>query len=202
MPTSAFDVHEPQHVRRRRGEVPFHQVRRADRCRVGPGGLELPAADGALQAGAPHQALDLPASDQLASQWDHLHAIYFGGYALWTYATLPFTLTTPGFCTQEIEPWTEQGQTWRRLAVTFPDSIATHSTEQVLYIDDAGLVRRHDYTATVTGGGPAAHYLTGHQDFDGIVFPTLRQVFLRQEDNTPAPEPLLISMEFDGYQLS
>jgi hypothetical protein len=134
--------------------------------------------------------------------WDHLHAIYFGGYALWTYLTLPFLLTEPGFTTTEIEPWTENGESWRRLRVTFPDNIATHSTEQVLYIDHNGLIKRHDYLAEVTGGGPGAHYLHGHKEFGGIVFPTLRQVFPRLPDNTAATEPVLINMVFDGYTLS
>jgi hypothetical protein len=139
---------------------------------------------------------------ELFTAWDHLHAIYFGGTALWTYITLPFVLTRPGFTTEEIGPWTENGETWRRLQVTFPPSVATHTAQQTLYIDDAGLIKRHDYTAEVTAGGPGAHYLHGHKDFDGIVFPTTRQVFPRQDDNQAAPQPLLINMEFDHYTLT
>lgn len=139
---------------------------------------------------------------EVTTQWDHLHAIYFGGTALWTYITLPFVLAEPGFTTEEIEPWKENGETWRRLHVTFPKNIATHTAEQVLYIDDAGLIRRHDYTAEVTAGGPAAHYLHDHKDFDGIVFPTRRQVYPRQPDNESAREPLLINMEFHDYTLT
>lgn len=147
----------------------------------------------------PRSAFD---THDLFTQWDHLHAIYFGGTALWTYITLPFVLVEPGFHTEEIEPWNEKGETWRRLQVTFPDTIATHSTEQVLYIDDTGLIRRHDYLAEVTKGGPGAHYLHDHKDFDGIVFPTRRQVYPRQPDNESAAEPLLINMAFDNYTLS
>jgi hypothetical protein len=139
---------------------------------------------------------------ELFTPWDHLHAIYFGGTALWTYITLPFVLTEPGFTTEEIGPWTENGETWRRLQVTFPETIATHTARQVLYIDDAGLIKRHDYTAEVIAGGPGAHYLHGHKDFDGIVFPTHRQVYPRQEDNQSASEPLLINIVFDNYTLT
>jgi hypothetical protein len=134
--------------------------------------------------------------------WDHLHAIYFGGYALWTYVTLPFVLTEPGFVVEEIEPWRENGEHWRRLSVRFPENIATHSKQQVLYIGDDGLIRRHDYSAEIVGGGPGAHYLSGHKEFDGIVFPTTRRVFPRRPDNTPAEEPLLIAMDFANYTLS
>jgi hypothetical protein len=56
--------------------------------------------------------------------WDHLDALYFGGYAIWNYFTVPFLFLQEGFEIQEIEPWEENGQTWRRLRVfslpTFP----------------------------------------------------------------------------------
>jgi hypothetical protein len=147
----------------------------------------------------PRSAFD---GHQLTTPWDHLHAIYFGGTALWTYITLPFVLAEPGFLTEEIDPWKENGQSWRRLRVTFPKNIATHCDEQVLYIDDTGLIKRHDYTAEVVAGGPGAHYLHDHREFDGIVFPTRRQVFPRQPDNESAGEPLLINMQFDSYTLT
>jgi hypothetical protein len=66
---------------------------------------------------------------------------------------------------------------------------------------NAGLIRRHDYLAEVVSGGPAAHCLIGHKDFDGIIFPTLRQVFSRNRDNTPKTDLTLIKMEFDSYDL-
>lgn len=131
--------------------------------------------------------------------WDHLHALYFGGYAIWTYLTVPFILTQPGFVVTEIDPWTENGQTWRRLQVVFPERIASHCTEQTLYVDGDGLIRRHDYNAQVVGGIPSALYLNGHKDFGGIIFSTLRQVFARQPDNHPATETVLVNLEFDSY---
>lgn len=139
---------------------------------------------------------------EATTPWDRLHVIYFGGYALWTYITLPFVLAEPGFATKEIEPWTEAGESWRRLQVRFPEHIATHSAQQVLYIDGTGLIRRHDYTAEVLGGRPVAHYLNGHKDFDGIIFPTLRRAFPRQPNNESAGDPLLMNIEFDAYALS
>jgi hypothetical protein len=65
------------------------------------------------------------------SPWDAPHLGYFLGYACWNYFTTPFLFTYPGVVTTEIEPWHEAGQTWRRLAVTFPPSIATHNPDQV-----------------------------------------------------------------------
>ena len=54
------------------------------------------------------------------SPWDDLHLGYFCGYALWTYLTVPFLYTRPGFGTEEIAPWDEDGERWRVLQVTFP----------------------------------------------------------------------------------
>lgn len=49
------------------------------------------------------------------TKWDNLHLVYFSGYAIWTYLTSPFLLKLPNVHTEEIEPWDEQGQVWRRL---------------------------------------------------------------------------------------
>jgi hypothetical protein len=61
------------------------------------------------------------------SPWDTLHVAYFTSYALWTYLNLPFLYTYPGFVTEEIESWRENGEEWRRLKATFPKTIASHS---------------------------------------------------------------------------
>ena len=84
--------------------------------------------------------------------WDDLHVAYFNSYALWTYLTIPFLYTYPGFVTEELPPWREDGETWRPLKATFPDSVASHSREQVSYFGEDGLLRRHEYTLDVMGG--------------------------------------------------
>ena len=71
-------------------------------------------------------------------------------------------------CDEELPPWHEEGEIWRRLKVTFPDDIATHSTIQIFYFDSAGLLKRHDYDAEVLGGTPAAHYVREYQTFSGF----------------------------------
>jgi hypothetical protein len=77
-----------------------------------------------------------------ATQWPTTQTGYFIGYATWSYLLEPFLFTLPGVKTVEIEPWSEVGETWRRLEVTFPATIATHSTVQTYYLDaDSGLRR-------------------------------------------------------------
>jgi hypothetical protein len=57
---------------------------------------------------------------------------YFTSAATWNYLTEPFVFTSPGVTATEIEPWDENGATWRRLAVRFPPAIANHNPDQVL----------------------------------------------------------------------
>ena len=67
----------------------------------------------------------------LATPWDDIHVAYFSGEALWTYLNTPFVFTWPGFVTEEITPIQVGGEKWRRLKVTFPDYIKSHTREQI-----------------------------------------------------------------------
>jgi hypothetical protein len=132
--------------------------------------------------------------------WDDLHLIYFGSYAMWTYLTVPFSLTWAGFEAREIEPWQEQGEIWRRHKVTFPPSIASHSTEQTFYFGDDGLLRRHDYVDEIAGNFPVAHYVSEYKDISGFLIPTKRRVFARRPDNTPALNVLTVSIDLSDIR--
>lgn len=138
----------------------------------------------------------------LETPWSDLQLAYFAGYAMWTYLNTPFLLARPGVESEEVEPWEEAGETWRRLKVRFLTDIATHSTEQTLYFDQQGLLKRHDYDVEISGGTPAAHYVSDLREFSGIVFPTKRRVFPRQPDGHSAPEPLVVSIDLDQFALS
>ncbi|MDX6647102.1 MAG: hypothetical protein QOK40_2829, partial [Miltoncostaeaceae bacterium] len=78
------------------------------------------------------ESLDHPresfAGHTFETPWSTLQLAYFVGTAMWTYLTQPFTFTLPGFVTSELEPWDEGGQQWRRLRVTWPSYLATHSS--------------------------------------------------------------------------
>ncbi|GIG01084.1 hypothetical protein [Catellatospora citrea] len=138
------------------------------------------------------------AGHTLHTPWDDLHVAYFAGYAMWTYLTSPFSFVSPGFQTEELTPVTEDGQTWRRLKVTFPEHIATHCREQTFYYDQDGLLRRHDYTAEVINAGPAAHYCSDHREFDGIMVPTRRRVYPLGEDGVVARDIELVTIDVDA----
>jgi hypothetical protein len=136
----------------------------------------------------------------LETPWDPIQLAYFCGYAMWTYLTTPFVFAEPGFRAEELEPWQEGGETWRRLRVHYPEQIATHTGEQTFYIDEKGLIRRHDYTAEIINGGAAAHYSYRHTEVDGIVVPTERRVYPIGPGGSALPEPLLVSINLDNIQ--
>lgn len=133
--------------------------------------------------------------------WTDLQLAYFAGCAMWTYLNTPFLLVRPGVESEELEPWKEAGETWRRLKVRFPADIATHSTEQTLYFDHQGLLKRHDYDVEITGGTAGAHYVSELMEFSGIVFPTKRRIVPRQPDGHSLAEPLVVSIDLENIVL-
>jgi hypothetical protein len=143
--------------------------------------------------------------------WDKLHVAYFASYALWTYFNSPFLYTLPGFETQEIAPWHENGEIWRRLKVIFPGHVASHAREQVTHFGPDGLMRRHDYTVEILGGATGANYALNYREFQGIKLPTARRIFAYDENLHKIPEPVLVSIDiadakfsgsFEGYSSS
>jgi hypothetical protein len=133
---------------------------------------------------------------------DTLDALYFIGYALWNYVSTPFMLTRPGFDLREGEPWREGGETWRRLHVTFPPDIPTHSPEQTFYFDASGLLRRLDYTAEVfSSWARASNYCFDYREMSGIMVPTRRRVTLRGPYGRPLPGPAMVWIEILDFEL-
>ena len=131
-------------------------------------------------------------------RWDALDAAYFAGYAWWNYLSTPWLFTREGVEVQDGEPWHERGETWRRLEVSFPPQLHTHSAHQTFYIDASGLIRRHDYTAEPIGRwAHAAHYCDDHREFGGLVFPTKRRVRPIGPRNRTLPGPVLVALDVD-----
>jgi hypothetical protein len=139
---------------------------------------------------------------ELMTPWSRLQLAYFSGFAMWTYLAEPINLTLPGVSTVEIDPWEEDGETFRRLKVTYPGDVATQSSEQVLYVSQDGLIRRRDYNVDIAGGSPAAHYASAHQTVSGLVIPTHREVYGRDENNNKVAEPLIVSIDLNDVVVS
>lgn len=130
--------------------------------------------------------------------WDPLHRAYFNGYALWSYLTMPFLFCLPGVLAEEIEPWQEGDERWRRLRVLFPEGVATHCPVQDFYFGEDFLLRRHDYTVDVSGGIPAAQYVHDYISASGLLLPSKRRAYRRGANGRAVETDLLVSIDLNN----
>lgn len=136
-------------------------------------------------------------------RWDNLDALYFAGYAMWNYLTIPFLFDWEGFETREGEPLEAGSESWRRLEVTFPEGFPTHCREQCFYFDPQWLLRRHDYTPEVVASfANAAHLVSGHRQVDGLVFGTHRHVVPKAPGGRPLPGPNVVWIDLDSVSVT
>lgn len=166
-----------------------------------PGNVVIEAPDGAILEARDHPE-NAYVGQTFETPWDRLHAGFFASEALWTYLTLPFLYTYPGFEVEEIDPWHENGETWRSLKVTFPEYVTSHTKVQTTRFGADGLMRRHDYTVDILGGASGANYSTGYETFQGIRMPTVRRVFAYDERQQKVPSPLLVSIDLRSIVFS
>jgi hypothetical protein len=134
--------------------------------------------------------------------WDDGHVAYFVGEALWTYLNTPFLYTEDGFETEEIAPIEVDGEIWRRLKVTFPDTVKSHTRVQISCFGPDGLLRRHDYTVDILGGATGLNYASDYRTVDGIVIPTKRRVYAYEGDYQPVWDPLLVKIDMRDITLA
>jgi hypothetical protein len=139
---------------------------------------------------------------QRETPWDDFHVAYFQGEALWTYLNTPFLYTYVGFVSEEIEPIEVGGETWRRLKVTFPDNVKSHTREQISCFGSDGLLRRHDYTVDILGGATGLNYASDYRDVDGIIIATKRRIYAYEADYKPVMDPLLVKIDMGEIKLS
>jgi hypothetical protein len=142
------------------------------------------------------------AGQQRETPWDDVHVAYFSGEALWTYLNTPFLYTQEGFVTEEISSIQVDGETWRRLKVTFPERVKSHSREQISCFGPDGLLRRHDYTVDVLGGATGLNFASDYRDVDGIIVPTKRRVYAYEGDYQIVKEPLLVAIDMGEVSLN
>src|SRR5437763_1863172 len=76
---------------------------------------------------------------------DELHLVFCCGVAIWSYLTSPFLLAHPDVVADELSPWRENAETWRRSRAQFPPHIITLAPEQIFFFDENALQRRTDH---------------------------------------------------------
>lgn len=139
---------------------------------------------------------------QLSTPWTDLQLAFFVGCAMWTYLNVPFVLAWREVESEEAGVWRERGESWHRLAVRYPPELEVFSKKQTLYIGEDGLLRRMDYNIEIAGDTPGAHYVHDYAEVAGIKFPTRRRIYPRQADGSSLSEPLVVSIDLDGIELS
>ena len=165
-----------------------------------PNRIVIETADGTLT-----EARDNPEESfegqQRETPWNDIRMVYFVGEALWTYLNTPFLYTYEGFTTEETPSIQVEGETWRRLKVTFPDTVKSHTREQISCFGPDGLLRRHDYTVDILGGATGLNYASDYRDVDGIIVPTKRRVYAYEVDYRLVKEPLLVAVDMGEIKL-
>jgi hypothetical protein len=160
-----------------------------------PDAITIESLDGQVLRTWSNPSLGFPTNGAHALA-DELHLVFFCGVAVWNYLTTPFLLAHPDVVVEELPPWQENAETWRRLRAQFPPSLITLAPEQVFYFDADALQRRTDHDLL---GTHVAHHSWAHENFGGIVVPTLRRSQTLQPDGTVIAKPVLIDVEiFDA----
>ena len=75
---------------------------------------------------------------------DAIQVAYFTSAAVWNYLTEPFVFARPDVWTREIDPWDEDGETWRRLGRDVPEEHRQPTRR-------TGLLLRRELHATAHG---------------------------------------------------
>jgi len=165
-----------------------------------PDRIVIETANGALVEARdnPEQSFE---GQERETPWDDIQVAYFVGEALWTYLNTPFLYTREGFVTQEIASIQVGDEMWRRLKVTFPESVKSHTREQISCFGPDGLLRRHDYTVDILGGATGLNYASDYRNVDGIIVPAKRRVYAYEGDYLLVKEPLLVAIDMGEIAL-
>jgi hypothetical protein len=131
-------------------------------------------------------------------RWAPLDALYFFGYALSHYHSLPFSL----FEGRLLRAWTvsRRGSLLDVLRVEMPENLATHCRQQTFYFEPCGRLIRHDYHAEIVGPfARAAHFWNRQTLFDGFPVALERRVLARI-GSLPVPFTALLAT-FDSAEV-
>jgi hypothetical protein len=132
----------------RRGLVVMHDYPAAGRRGVFSNGqVQLLEGETLLEARADVRASF--AGARRRRRWSPLDALYFFGYALAHYHSLPFSLAAAR--PLGVRRARSVGRALVGVAVELPAELHTHSRRQSFFFDEEGLLRRHDYVADIVG---------------------------------------------------
>ena len=111
--------------------------------------------------------------------WWPQDAVYFLGYSLLHYVSLPFSLVgrQPIDARRSRQPWGESRvELWYR----FAEGSDTHGAIEGFHFDESGLLVRHDYRAEIMGAiFNGAHVGRDHRPIGGLLIATDRTVYAK-----------------------
>jgi hypothetical protein len=117
-------------------------------------------------------------------RWSPIDALYFFGYALSHYHSLPFTLFDARLVAAKAA---SPRSPLDVLDVELPADLPTHSRRQTFYFDNAGRLVRHDYHAEIVGvWARAAHFWKRQTFFNGFPI-SLERLAVARLGSTPCP---------------
>ena len=179
--------------------VEFHDLGTTGRT-----GIYTPARVELLGPNGQSQSRDAP-GDHLADQtktspWDDLDLVYNAGFDQWHAFLGPFVLVWPDVKFEEIDPWEETGEEWRRLQATFPEELVAHARKATYAFDSLGRLRRFEYEPERPGVPASINYLAGHQWFGGLLVATRRRMVPASEDGMPRHGPTLMAVDVQDIQ--
>jgi len=169
-------------------------------------GIYTPARVELTRGNGTASSLDNPRSAfsnlRTLAWWTDLEMLYFAGYVLWNYAQLPFLLLWQGLRLEDAGTTVKDGETWNKVAVTFPRAVATHSPQQMFYFGPDGLLRRHDYYVEILNRfARGARYIHATQRVGGLVLPSRIEIKLGLTGEAFAPFPSLGFVDFDNTRV-
>jgi hypothetical protein len=111
-------------------------------------------------------------------RWSAADALYFFGYALTHYCSLPFSLAEG--MPLALRRTRYDGHVLTGVEVQLPSTLDTHSARQTFFFDEEGLLRRHDYVADIVGPwARGAHYSEDYLTVSGLPMARRRHVLAR-----------------------
>jgi hypothetical protein len=129
--------------------------------------------------------------------WDVVDLVQYCGCSVWSYVAPPYLLQVGGVTMDDAGTGREEAQTLRMLRVEFPEVVATYPPRQTLFFDRQGQLVRTDYDAPECGGARVSESVSAHQEFSGLVVPTLRRARLMGAKDTARVAPILDVEIFD-----
>jgi len=145
----------------------------AHRGRFAGGDVRLErVADGAVTRDSPDHRRTFQGLARYR-RWDALDALYFFGYALWHYHTVPFALGAARF----VRVLYDRGEL-TGVEVEFPAEVPTHCRRQRFFFGgEDGRITRHDYTAEVIGRwARGCHFWKAYVRAGGLLVARQRRV--------------------------